>query len=329
MISNKHYIFTSTLLIFVFVLYTLIPFRGIVSAWESDNSENIVPIEAAAYADKDEVIIGDPITFKVRVQYNGDFTVQFPEFDRQLGVFTIRKTGSIKGPVQERNGSFLVEQSYLLRSYEIGSATIPALKIRYKGTQGEGEVTTNEVTITIRGVIQEGEVAADIKDIRPPVDIPASYKRLFQWIAGGLGILVLAGIVYGLIYKLKRGQKEPVQAFIKRPPHEIAYELLERLLKEDLIGKGLIKDYYYRITDILRHYIEDRFGLSAPERTTEEFLVEMAYTDTLEDGHKVLIREFLAHCDMVKYAKYGPSKIEIKETYDAAKRLVDETRFRL
>lgn len=305
------------------------PFRGIVSAWESDNSEKIVPVEAAAYVDKDAVIIGDPIAFKVLVRYNGNFTIQFPEFDQQLGVFTIKKTGVIEGPKRERTGSFLVEQNYLLRSYEIGRATIPALKIRYKGTQGEGEVTTNEVTITIRGIIQEGEVAADIKDIRPPVDIPASYKRLIQWVAGGLGILVLAGIVYGLIYKLKREQKEPVQAFIKRPPHEIAYELLERLLKEDLIGKGLIKDYYYRITDILRHYIEDRFGLSAPEHTTEEFLAEMVHTDTLEDGHKALIQEFLVHCDMVKYAKYGPSKIEIKETYDAAKRLVDETRFRL
>ena len=68
--------------------------------------------------------------------------------------------------------------------------------------------------------------------------------------------------------------------------------------------------------------------MSAPERTTEEFLVEMAHTNKLENSHKVLIREFLERCDMVKYAKYGPSNTEIKETYDAAKRLIDETRER-
>jgi hypothetical protein len=97
------------------------------------------------------------------------------------------------------------------------------------------------------------------------------------------------------------------------------------LSKEDLIAKGLVREYYYRITNILRHYIEDRFGLLAPERTTEEFLTEMAHANQLDATHKILIREFLERCDMVKYAKYGPSRIEIKETYDAAKRFIDET----
>jgi len=96
-----------------------------------------------------------------------------------------------------------------------------------------------------------------------------------------------------------------------------------------LIAKGLVKEYYYRITNILRHYIEDRFGFLAPERTTEEFLTEMAHTNQLDATHKILIQEFLERCDMVKYAKYGPSNLEIKETYDAAKRFIDETIERL
>jgi len=76
----------------------------------------------------------------------------------------------------------------------------------------------------------------------------------------------------------------------------------------------------------LRHYIEDRFGLLAPERTTDEFLIEMAHTNKLDDTHKELVREFLERCDMVKYAKYGPSVLEIKETYDAAKHFIEETK---
>jgi len=137
---------------------------------------------------------------------------------------------------------------------------------------------------------------------------------------------LVSGIAYWLINKRKIGQKRQEQEFAKRTPHEVAYELLERLLKEDLISKGLVKEYYYRITNILRHYIEDRFGLLAPERTTDEFLIEMAHTNKLDDTHKELVREFLERCDMVKYAKYGPSVLEIKETYDAAKHFIEETK---
>ena len=70
--------------------------------------------------------------------------------------------------------------------------------------------------------------------------------------------------------------------------------------RRDLIAKGLVREYYYRITNILRHYIEDRFGLLAPERTTEEFLTEMAHTNQLDAAHKILIREFL---EALRYGK--------------------------
>ena len=64
----------------------------------------------------------------------------------------------------------------------------------------------------------------------------------------------------------------------------------------------------------------------APERTTEEFLAEMAHANALNNAHKSLIQEFLNHCDMVKYAKYGPSLLEIEETNSVARRLIDETK---
>lgn len=328
MVINRQHILSSILLIIVFFVYTLIPLKNTIFARESNTIGKIILPEATANVDKAEVTIGDKITLKVHVKYKDTGTVLFPEFDQQIGVFTIKGAGAVEGPRKEQDGYSVVERSYVLSSYEIGRATIPPLKIKYEGVQGEGEITTNEVTVEIKGVIKE-EAVTDIKDILPPVEVPTNYKRFMYWIFVGLGGLFIAGIMYGFIQKLKKRQKTQEQASLRRTPHEVAYELLERLLKEDLIGKGLTKEYYYRITDILRHYIENRFGLLAPERTTEEFLAEMAHTNRLEDSHKLLIQEFLEHSDMVKYAKYGPSNREVKETYDIAKRLVDETRERL
>src|SRR3989339_1971542 len=325
----KGYRILSKLLISVLVVYTLLLSKDIAFAQQSNDTKDRGTIEAIASVDKDEVTIGDKIKLVIRVKYMDDITIQFPEVNGQIGVFAIKKTGFAETSEREKDGYSVVERNYVLSSYEIGRHAIPSLKIKYKGSRGEGEVAANEVIIDITGVIKEGELSGDIKDILPPIDVPTSFKRLIVWISVGTGLLLLSGIICGLVYKFKKRSKIQEQTFIKRTPHEIACELLERLLKEDLIAKGLVREYYYRITNILRHYIEDRFGLLAPERTTEEFLTEMAHTNQLDATHKILIREFLERCDMVKYAKYGPSKLEIKETYDAAKRFIDETKERL
>ncbi len=94
----------------------------------------------------------------------------------------------------------------------------------------------------------------------------------------------------------------------------------------DLISKGRIKEYYYRLSNIVRHYIENRFNLMAPERTTEEFLAEMMVTGKLTEDHKELVGNFLEHCDMVKFAAYGPDSREIENSFNSAKKLVDETK---
>jgi hypothetical protein len=329
MAIKRRNLFLNRLLILVLVVYTLIPYRDIAIAQETQDTERRASVEAAAHVDKNETTIGDKIKLGIRVKFTGDISIQFPEFNQQLGVFTVKETNVAEGTKSEEGGYSTVERSYVLSSYEIGSQTIPPLKIKYKGKQGDGEVVTNEIPVDIKGVLKEGEISGDIKDILSPVDVPISFKRLIPWVCAGFGVFSLSGIIYWLIRKRKRGQERQGQKFTKRAPHEVAYELLERLSKEDLIAKGLIKEYYYRITDILRHYIEGRFGLLAPERTTEEFLIEMAHANTLENIHKLLIQDFLERCDMVKYAKYGPSKMEIEEAYDAAKRLIDETRERL
>jgi len=325
----KGYQIFSKLLILVLVVYTLVLPKDTAFAQKSDDTENRVLVEAIASVDKDEVTIGDKIKFVLRVKYKGEITLQFPEVGEQIGVFAIRETGLAETPKRETDGYLVVEREYALNSYEIGRHAIPSLKIKYKGSQGEDEAATSEVIIDIKGVLKEGEISDDIKDIIPPVDVPTSFKRLIVWISVGMGLLLLSGVICGLVYKFKKRSRIQEQQFVKRTPQEIAYELLERLLKEDLIAKGLVREYYYRITNILRHYIEDQFGLLAPERTTEEFLTEMAHTNKLDATHKILIQEFLERCDMVKYAKYGPSNFEIKETYDAAKRFIDETIERL
>ena len=113
---------------------------------------------------------------------------------------------------------------------------------------------------------------------------------------------------------------------IFKPAHEIAYERLRALVKDDLVNAGKLKEFYERISDILRHYIEHRFELRAPERTTEEFLIELQWTDVLSGSDKESIGEFLKHCDLVKFAKYNPTSEQIQRTFDLVKDFIEKTK---
>ncbi len=92
-----------------------------------------------------------------------------------------------------------------------------------------------------------------------------------------------------------------------------------------MIEQGQVKLFYIRISDILRHYIENRFALHAPERTTEEFLAELQQSAVLAHGHKILLKEFLLHCDLVKFAELLPANDQIQKTFDLCKLFIVET----
>jgi hypothetical protein len=60
--------------------------------------------------------------------------------------------------------------------------------------------------------------------------------------------------------------------------------------------------------------------------TTEEFLSTIKDSRAFKDEHRELLKEFLSNCDMVKFAKYGPTSLEVLDSFKAARHLVDETK---
>jgi hypothetical protein len=106
------------------------------------------------------------------------------------------------------------------------------------------------------------------------------------------------------------------------PPHVRALEALETIQREKLVEKGMYKEYYIRVSDVLRHYMEEQFQLRAPERTTEEFLAEIQHNAVLGLQEQLLLRAFLRHCDLVKFAKAEPTSEEIRETYQTCEKFI-------
>ena len=164
--------------------------------------------------------------------------------------------------------------------------------------------------------------AEDIRDVKPPVDLPVNPALLYFVLMAG----VIGAAIFILKYLLKWTRQTKVSDVPPQSPWIVALQKLEALKKQNLPGLGSFKEYYTLLSDIVRRYMEDRFSIKAPEMTTQEFLWYLKKTGELTPQHKELLTDFLNSCDMVKFARYGPSSKEMEESFHSAKKLIEETR---
>ena len=166
------------------------------------------------------------------------------------------------------------------------------------------------------------EELANIKRLAP-VELPSQWHR--WWWALPVGVLVVL-----LLLSLAARRKRRVEAatVVIIPAHEWARREFATLVAEDLIAHARIQEFYYRVSWIVRGYIERRFAVAAPEMTTEEFLTT-AVTDRRFDSHTTNeLDRFLVACDLVKYARHEPGQAESLGMLDAATGFVEKTRAR-
>ncbi|MBF0486284.1 MAG: hypothetical protein HQL16_07215 [Candidatus Omnitrophica bacterium] len=164
-------------------------------------------------------------------------------------------------------------------------------------------------------------MVSELRDVHAPVAIPGEW--LWLWIL--LSIALLAGIMAGTFFFLKRKKPLPEQVFVK-PPSALALAALAELESSGMISKGLVKEYYVALTSIVRTYIEARFEIRAPEMTTEEFLERARSSEKMTEAHKGFLRDFLNVSDMVKFARAIPQMEEMKSALLLARRFVEETK---
>ncbi len=160
--------------------------------------------------------------------------------------------------------------------------------------------------------------AEDIREVKPPVAIPSVWAWLGPVLIG-LAVALVVALLVGY-WRRRRGRTSALPTVII-PPHVRARERLRGAL--ELIGQP--KPFCIAISHGLRVYLEERFQLRAPERTTEEFLDELQSSPRLSLRQKESLGDFLARCDLVKFARHEPTEPELRELFEAAMRLVDET----
>ena len=177
---------------------------------------------------------------------------------------------------------------------------------------------TDELPVTIASVLPEGAVTDELRPVRPALRERGSARRRLTIL---LALVVVAGMLV-LSYFLRRLtlRRARITAYDK------AMGRLAVLERRGFPAPGEADAWYVELSDIVRRYLEDRYGLRAPELTTEEFLQEARRSAELSRVHRELLSTFLEQCDQVKFAAYHPRQSESQQALATSRRFLEETR---
>jgi hypothetical protein len=291
--------------------------------FEINKSYQQGPMTVHIRVDKSKITIADTLWLEFETTIAPGYDVNMPKVDKVLESFGIVDWQNL-GNRLDANNNVISTYRYRLEPFLSGKFAIPAFTFEFRDVNEQAnkiyELETEPVDIEVASLLGEQRGKLSIADIEDVVDMPT--KTVLWWL---LPMVAVVGGVTGLWLYLRRNKKK-VTVRIFKSAHEIAYARLQLLVQEDLIKAGKVKEFYESISDILRHYIEDRFELMAPERTTEEFLFEIRDTGILSEGDRKALMEFLTHCDLVKFAKHSPTNEQIQHTFDLAKDFIEQTK---
>ena len=273
-------------------------------------------------ADRRSMGMADQLRVTLSVTAPPDVDVIFPEVFDRLGPFDVRNHFTSE-PEMPDPQIRQWQQEYLLEVGEVGDLAIPPLTVTLTEEGAEPQqLTTEPFQVVVTSILPEGADLKKPKDIAPPVELAWRGLPLWAWvaIAAALVVLVLAVLWWRRAHRRRLLRGEPSQ-----PAHELAMAALDRLQSDDLITLQRIEEFYVRVSGILRHYIEWRFGLRAPEQTSEEFLDAMLVAGGPIAEHRDLLSAFLAHCDLVKFARHQPASDDMHNALQRARDFVEQT----
>ena len=149
---------------------------------------------------------------------------------------------------------------------------------------------------------------------------PWTVRSVAPWLLLVVGVVAL---FWFLMRRRKKGAAE-LSADGVAAAQEDALAELEKA--RAMMAPENSRPYGIEVSNIVRRYIERRFGIFAPRRSTEEFLLEASESANLKEAHRALLAEFLGCCDVLKFGRARAELAELEAQHSAAVRFVMETR---
>jgi hypothetical protein len=237
------------------------------------------PVSVAATVDKRGITIGDPIALAVVVETDPGYRITDSGVARTMDEFEV--LDSVPPQVTRiANGRTRYTFRYRITAFRVGDLVFPQISVAYQSPTGEpGVIPTAEIPIVITSVIRPGEATDDIKPAKPQLRLPTATPQIPQIaIQVALAVVVLAMLAL-IIRQTRRtaagrANDRDMDEVLLTPAQRAMAEL-NRVASLRLPEKGRYAEHYALLSQTLRAYVRDRFGLSANERTPRELREDM------------------------------------------------------
>jgi len=301
-------------IIFIFLLMCLI-----------FTSKNIVAqnVTVKASIDTNAILIGQQFHLNLEVAYPKNVNISWPVVPDSIENLQVVQRGKVD--TLSNTDILQLRQSITVTGFDSGVYSIPAFQFKYRNQNDTANyfAETNPLSITINTV--PVDTTKEIKDIKGPINVPYTFADFVPYI---IGALLLGLLIYGIIYFIRKSRQKTVvpQKYIpKTPAHEIALAELMKLREEKLWQQGTTKEYYTRLTDIVRTYIERRYKINALEFTTDELMNSIAMKKLDSETYQKL-KYTLELADLVKFAKANPVSDEHEQAMSNSFEFVNATK---
>ena len=250
--------------------------------------------------DTTKMRIGEKIEYILQVKADSTAQITFSE-QPFFAPFEVLEESPID--TLRAQSHYLFTKKYALIQFDSGAYWLPPQK-----------VMVNEFSkISDSLLIQVANVPVDtlkqkLFDIKPVAVVAQNFDALTQSIVYGvLAVLLLVGLIYAFFFAKKRREERKK----KLPPFERAIEELKALETVTPSLQEEYKQYYSRLTDVVRRYLEEEAKITALESTTDELLLKLKALK--ESGQLDLERETIKNlktvlqtADLVKFARSTP-----------------------
>lgn len=283
---------------------------------------------ADARFEPDSVLLGDHFDLVLEVVSEGNVAVGFPSITPEFAegrIELIAEQGVDTLSTEE--GRYHLRKRWRMTSFEPAMYSIDSIGVLWTDGERIDTLFASEPLALEVAMIPVDTAQKTIYDIKQPLPMPLLWGEVVEVGSRVLGVLVALGaLVAAVVFMIRARKKRAGEAGKpKEPAHVIAIRELERLSNQKLWQNGKIKEYYSRLTEILREYLEGRYGVGAMEMTSDQIVVAMRELE-VEPRHIAKLGELLAESDLVKFAKYIPSEESHEENYNVVYYFVEESK---
>lgn len=271
-----------------------------------------------ATVDTNTILIGDQVSYKIIVETREGNLVVFPEGASFNPMEVVESFTADTSRLEDR---FRLIKEYALTQFDSGSYTIPRQQVLIN----ERPYFTDSIQIEVNDVVVD-TTKQKMYAIKPAMEVPSGFSiPVWLWIL--IGLLLVAAIIWFLL----RRRKKKLEAQKQLPPYERALFELQQLDQSHLLENRQTKEYYSKLTEAVRRYLEDEVHLRAMESTTSEVIQDLE--NKMATGELKLSRQtidelkiILQRADLAKFANSRPDVITAKGDRSKIEHVIIDTK---